>query len=366
MNAVRRRTPHALQQGVALITVLLVVALATVLAVAMTSRQQLDIRRTGNLLEADQVLADVGGAEDWAVHFLAAQPVAANASAAGASEIDPGPWTLPPMPIEGGTISATLEDAQDRLNLNALVAGTTTQTPTDGQGGVTATPDQISGQISGLISGQTSGQTSGLISGQAPAAAAAQQARLQRLLAQQGLATKLLQPLLDWLDTDDTPRFPDGAEDATYLRATPAYRTADRPMTDASELLQVHGWSTAAWQQVAPYVTALPAAAGLNVNTAPAPVLRALAPGLDEGAAQSLVALRGKGFASLAAFRAALQQVAPQAAAALQSEGLTVTSRFYVLRTRVQVGRIEQVWQTLIARDGVQRARVISRRLAGF
>lgn len=362
MNAVRRRTPHALQQGVALITVLLVVALATVLAVAMTSRQQLDIRRTGNLLEADQVLADVGGAEDWAVHFLAAQPVAANASAAGASEIDPGPWTLPPMPIEGGTISATLEDAQDRLNLNALVAGATTQTPADNQGGVTATPDQISGQISGQITGQTSG----LISSQAPAAATAQQARLQRLLAQQGLATKLLQPLLDWLDADDTPRFPDGAEDATYLRATPAYRTADRPMADASELLQVHGWSAAAWQRVAPYVTALPAAAGLNVNTAPAPVLQALAPGLDEGAAQSLVALRGKGFASLAAFRAALQQVAPQAAAALQSEGLTVTSRFYVLRTRVQVGRIEQVWQTLIARDGVQRARVISRRLAGF
>ena len=42
------------QRGVALITALLVVALATVAAVAMATRQQLDIRRTGNLLHGEQ------------------------------------------------------------------------------------------------------------------------------------------------------------------------------------------------------------------------------------------------------------------------------------------------------------------------
>lgn len=54
------------QTGVALITAMLVVALASVAAVAMTSRQQLDIRRTGNILHADQAYLYALGGELWA------------------------------------------------------------------------------------------------------------------------------------------------------------------------------------------------------------------------------------------------------------------------------------------------------------
>ena len=54
------------QQGVALITALLVVAIAAVAAVSMASRQQLDIRRTGGLLHGEQAWAYVNGAETWA------------------------------------------------------------------------------------------------------------------------------------------------------------------------------------------------------------------------------------------------------------------------------------------------------------
>ncbi len=42
------------QRGVALITALLVIALVTVAAVAMASRQQIDIRRRANITDADQ------------------------------------------------------------------------------------------------------------------------------------------------------------------------------------------------------------------------------------------------------------------------------------------------------------------------
>ena len=44
------------QRGVALLTVMLVVALATTTAVAMASRQQVDIRRTENTLYQGQAL----------------------------------------------------------------------------------------------------------------------------------------------------------------------------------------------------------------------------------------------------------------------------------------------------------------------
>ena len=45
------------QRGVALITALLVVALATTAAVAMATRLNVDMRRTGNLLNGEQAYA---------------------------------------------------------------------------------------------------------------------------------------------------------------------------------------------------------------------------------------------------------------------------------------------------------------------
>jgi len=47
----------ARQRGVALVTALLVVSLATVAAVAMATRLHVDVRRTGNLLHGEQAYA---------------------------------------------------------------------------------------------------------------------------------------------------------------------------------------------------------------------------------------------------------------------------------------------------------------------
>ena len=58
------------QRGVALITALLIVALATIAAVAMASRQQLDVRRTANILDGDQAFFYALGVESWARRIL--------------------------------------------------------------------------------------------------------------------------------------------------------------------------------------------------------------------------------------------------------------------------------------------------------
>ena len=58
------------QRGVALVTALLVVSLATVAAVAMAVRFQLDMRRTANLLNGEQAYAYAVAAEDWAYVIL--------------------------------------------------------------------------------------------------------------------------------------------------------------------------------------------------------------------------------------------------------------------------------------------------------
>ena len=53
------------ERGVALILALLVVALATTAAVALTSDQQLSLRRGSNLLARDQAQQYAIGAEAW-------------------------------------------------------------------------------------------------------------------------------------------------------------------------------------------------------------------------------------------------------------------------------------------------------------
>ena len=42
------------QRGVAIITALLIVAIATTISISISTRLQLDVRRTGNLIAGDQ------------------------------------------------------------------------------------------------------------------------------------------------------------------------------------------------------------------------------------------------------------------------------------------------------------------------
>ena len=61
---------HNRQTGIALITVLLILSLATVVAVSMTTRQQLDIRRTSNILQIEEAYTVLFAAEEFARAML--------------------------------------------------------------------------------------------------------------------------------------------------------------------------------------------------------------------------------------------------------------------------------------------------------
>ncbi len=86
----------------------------------------------------------------------------------------------------------------------------------------------------------------------------------------------------DWLDQDDVPGNPDGAEDAVYTSQTPPYRTGNWPMMSPSELMNLPGFGADRYRKIAPYVTALPSAnTTINLCTAPALVLESLVEGLN-------------------------------------------------------------------------------------
>jgi len=287
------------QQGVALITALLVVAIATVAAVAMATRQQMDIRRTGGLLHSEQAYAFSLGAESWAQVVLARDK--------RNSKIDTlyEDWsTQPPVSVvEGGSIIGRILDLQGRFNVNNLVVNGA------------ADNDAI--------------------------------AFYKRLLRRLDLDEALADPLVDWIDSDINVRFPDGAEDEVYLGAPTPYRSANRLVADISELRLVKGYEPEVIEKLRPFVVALPEATPLNVNTASAEVLSAVAANMSLADGESLVETRGEdGFETVAKFTQQNELSGKQLTAAQ----LSVESDWFLMVSEANIGLSRARLASLIQR----------------
>ncbi len=226
------------QRGVALITAVLIVALATILAVNVGFNGFMDQRRSATRYALDQGFQVAVGAEAWAADTLRR-----DGAQGGPRRQDhlAEEWAtpIPPIPVEGGEVSGYLEDMQGRFNLNSLVV----------REGDQLKPDPLAVR------------------------------RLERLLEILELETKWAGVIADWIDTDGQAGFPDGAEDAVYTSQTPAYRTAEMPITRASEVLALSEFGIERYRKLEPYVTALPIGTPINLCTAPPQVLDALVEG---------------------------------------------------------------------------------------
>lgn len=302
------------QAGIALVTALLVVSLATTAAAAMLSRQQIDIARTENLLSSEQAYQYGLGVESWAAALLAVDRQ--NSDTDHLREA----WAtqLGPLTVEGGEVSGYTEDMQGRFNLNNL-----------------AEPEE-----NGVIAKE----------------------RFERLLGVVGVAPAVADAVADWLDTDNEARSPNGAEDAAYLSEQPAYRAANGKLVSVSELRLVKGVTEELYEALAPYIAALPVVTPVNVNTAPIPVLMSLIPGLSDSQAKSLVGARGEtGFASVEEFLAEVSLLGGQG----NSQGLAVASDYFQTRGDVTLGRARVRLTSLFQRLPRGLPKVIMRSEAG-
>ncbi|MFA7386546.1 MAG: type II secretion system minor pseudopilin GspK [Thiohalobacteraceae bacterium] len=296
------------QRGVALITALLVVALATVAAVAMASRQQLDVRRTANLLDGDQAYAYAQAVEGWARMILNRDDT---------KEVDAldDAWAqrLPPISVTGGQIDGFISDLQGRFNLNNIVTA--------------------DGEIS--------------------------EVDLQyflRLLRALQIDEGLVLAVVDWVDQDFETRFPDGAEDDYYLGTDLPYRAANQPFQSISELRLVKGVDADVWNALAPYVSALPERTLLNINTAAAPLLQALHEDLSPQIAEQLVETRGE--AGYDDFNTFLQQ--DVFAGKELAVNIGVASQYFLVRAEVTIGTARSRLFS-IAQRGSTGTRILAR-----
>jgi general secretion pathway protein K len=298
---VRRR-----QRGVALITAVLMVALATMLAVDVGFRGFLDQRRSGTLFALDQAYEVALGAEAWAADFLKKDLQESQTDHLGEIWAQP----LPPLPIDGGTVEGRLEDLQGRFNINSLVNA-------DG----TTNADAVQ--------------------------------RLERIFAVLDVEPAWASAIADWVDADTQPGFPDGAEDSVYTGQDPPHLTANMPVTRVSELMVLPGFGAERYAKVRPYLSALPVGTPLNVCTAPGIVLDALSEGSREfGLNPDDLANRRKDacFPSLEDLRGALGDAAYDEV----KNSLTESSSYFRATVWVTIGTTQFTLYSLLARSGGQ------------
>jgi general secretion pathway protein K len=317
------------QRGVALIIALILVALATILATKLTFDGFLERRRAIGVLAAEQALQFGMGAE-----ALAADVLVQDLQNSPQFTLLTAPWAQPtqPMPItpqdnpEGepiGTLQGELEDMQGRFNLNSLARAAGNTAPQ----GANAAPQ---------------GNNIAVAEDPEPLA------QFQRLLVSVGLDAKWAGMARDWIDADDIPGSPDGAEDQVYTSQVPPYRTGNWPMMSPTELMNLPGFGADLYRKIAPYVTALPTAtAPINICTAPAMVLESLAPNIGEYTPQVLAAGRKSGcFPDMQSFQNVL---GTQAATALNGRYGT-SSQYFRLTTHVTLGTTEFTLYSLLKR----------------
>ncbi len=286
------------QRGVAIVLAMGVVALAAIAAAAIMVSQSTWARQvelTTDHIQARSVL--LAGA-DWARAILADDRRVSNVDYLG----EPWALKLPPLPVENGELLGRIEDQQGKFNLNNVVT----------QGKVNVV----------------------------------QLAHFSNLLATLGLPAELADALADWIDADNQPQPRDGAEDAYYLTLDPPYLAANQPLVDVEELSLVRGFDDNVRARLRPYVSALPTATPVNVNTAPAEVIAAVIDGLDLGGAQLLVAQRDRAyFRSTGDFLRRL----PRGAEASASD-ISVSSNYFMATLRVTIGGAQARGKALLAR----------------
>jgi general secretion pathway protein K len=301
------------QQGLALITAVLVVAIVATVATTLALGEQVWFRQAQNMNSRAQAESLRHGALNYAAILLTRDAKQNQTDHLGELWAKP----LPPLPVEDGMLAFAVEDAQARFNLNNLV-----------RNGAPSPPDI---------------------------------AMFQRLLAspQLKLDPGLSEALRDWLDPDSTVS-PGGAEDIEYLSLPQPYRTANQPLQSVDELRLVKGFTAQVVEKLRPYVMALPVPTTVNVNTAPAQVLAALFTNLPASALQTLLDSRvSQPFTDVAQFLARLPAGTPPPPASLYG----INTGYFLVTIDIRYGRLQRRTEGLIERASSKPATVLWHRL---
>ncbi|WP_445115858.1 type II secretion system minor pseudopilin GspK [Acinetobacter sp. WZC-1] len=312
------------QRGIALLTILVMVALATILAATIAKRQHNTYENTAYLMRQNQALAYAKSAEAFFSELLLQD----SESSADADYLQES-WAqpMPSFPVEDGMVSGYLEDESGKFNLNSLL------------------------------------KKDGTVNENA-------QKFFEKLLVRVGLPPESSQAVIDWQDDDDAAIGAMGAESSYYQGLPNGYLAANAPFHSIEELRQVRGFEGKNFELIAPYISALPdAETKININTALPLLLACVDEKLDVNAVQDALQKKLNGtehftgvdqLLALPPFDTLSEESRP-----LVSDLFDVKSSFFVARIEVVLSnRKRQFTSHLIRVNG--QVSVYARSLAPF
>lgn len=335
------------QRGAAIITALLVVSLAAMLVAGILWRQQVQVRRIENQRLLAQAQWVARGALDWTRLILRAEadtsPMVTHLS---------GVWAVPlaktslsdflgkigeAQADEGAQtyVSGAIEDAQGRFNLHNLV--------------LIPAPGILQLNMVQIMAFQRLLQSLGFDG---------QLAKPVALQVRAGLlqsATRFQMPPNSF---GGTPPPQVGGTASTnqpgLAGGSDPSNAAALQMTSVDSLLNVPGFTPDIVARLRPFVTVLPTQTAVNMNTASAEVIAAIAPGMSLSSARAFVArrqavfFRNSGEVDLALRGAGALPATDASSGQIPTD---VTTSYFFIHGRVQHQRAEIDRTTLVYRD---------------
>ena len=229
------------QQGVALITVLMILSIMVAVAVTMTGRLTTSLKRTQGLIFSQNVYWYGQAAADMGVMVL--NEDFADSEVASLDQT----WATPDMtfPLENGNLGGEIKDMRSCFNINAI-----------------REPDKEGKRAVGVTQFQL---------------------LLEEIGVEEYSAEIIADSARDWIDADDHVSGAQGAEDSIYQARSIPHLAANNLMVDVSELRAVQGVGRRTFEAISPFLCAIPSTdQKINVNTV----------AIDQ--AEILVALFGK------------------------------------------------------------------------
>ncbi len=336
MRAAIRINVTGRQRGIALIVVLLIVAVVSVVAANITTRNQIAVKRTINLADYDQAYWYAISAEELAKKVLK-QDLDDSEGKVHLQQY----WAQSDVifPVENGQIKGTITDMRSCFNVNALSVNA-------------PRPDQIGGRQKKPLAVE----------------------QFTDLLINLGMepfnAEKLAYNIKDYIDDGTRPN-PFGGGDAVYESRDVPYRAARTLMSHRSELRAVIGVTRDVYRKLEPYVCAIPGnnQQVLNVNTIKADHAALLAAMLKNkisvGEAQSVINQRNAdGYDDISDFWAT-PELSGEAGDQLLKSAFAVKSDYFALDAAAKVDdavfRLESVLK--VGKNNI--AEVLTRQYGG-
>jgi general secretion pathway protein K len=285
--------------GSALLTALFIMTLVAIVATAMTTRLQLDIYRTRMVVNQDKLYFASQAVTFWAInelddknhHFFKSNKEGLVAEfPRELAKLDNS------IQLRGG-----IYDLQARFNLNNLI-------------------EKKNLSVFMNLMHQLNPQATGI----------------ERV----SIALGLKHWLLDY-------RPGQGEDNYTtyYLSLKPPYYPAHQTLKSSSELRLLKDVDQSMLLNLEPFITALPEATSVNINTAPKQVIMALGDGLTESQANELIQARGsEGISNLKSISEILKKIN------LPSDQITIESQYFLCLAYAKTEDFDLVVYSLLKR----------------